>query len=632
MLLPLTDLVRPDWVLDKLLEEITLAVETGDLPIGCALTVGGKLVGSDHNTIHSQKGLRFHAERNLLAQLAETTLPAGRRVLWVTLEPCLRCAQAIKRFGVNEVVYVLDDPFGGGKVLLAEAGITVTRCEEWEQSCLLQVRAFCALYPEFYAFRQFWFPLEEWQRHNLHGRDEQVKAVFLHHLAPYLNRVLATTPEARQNEIRRHYLAHVDALTNLTLRECPGIPSLSFVRNLHRALFPANYRHHVVGNDGVASETASGEWRRHVLLPHYTEFSAPGAIETDLTTLLSGLHSKASLQREGALQFFLEFLAAFPFTDGNGRLAAILADVICLNNGLAPLALDRKNELFYTALMANLSCGVPIMEQLHLVDAWNRGQVGIRPRSIYDDQPSAFQTYTRRSGDKRHVVAQLFAKLADQRLNQPFVVTDIGAGTGVIADGILQGLLRREGMAFEYHYLEPSQTSVDYFREHSRYGDLPQMVFHIMPNEDFLLPPSDLIVVVQSIQLVPNPGETVRDIVAALKPGGLALIACNHPDSDEWRMISRLTQEYATYERLKEFLVHEQICYEEVVVESAIRISPADRDTPEGDELLTFYFNSPVTALPAATKEAFWEGLSDFAKDGAVSKKEAFFWIGAGGG
>ena len=630
MSMHLSDLSLVDRVLNRLLEETQIAIEAGDLPVGSVLTVGDTLLASHRNTIRSENGQRFHAERNLLGLLSETAIPAGRRVFWVTLEPCLRCAQAIQRFGVNEVVYVLDDPFGGGKALLAEAGITLTQRGDWEYATLQRVMESFVRYPEFCAGRLFPFFLDAMQRYNPLGRDEQVKAVFQHHLAPYLPNVSA----ARQEEVRRSFLSHVDYLARLTQGECAGVPSIAFIRNLHRALFPPDYRHRAVGNDGVHIETASGEWRRHVLWPHYTEFSAYSTIEADLSALLNSLSTKASWRREDALQFIFDFWAIHPFTDANGRVASILADMICLNHGLAPLALDRKNELFYTALMENLSCGVPITEQLHLVDAWNRGQVGIRPRSIYDDYPSTFKTYVRRSGDKQYVVEQVLAKLADQRLNQPFVVTDVGAGTGIIADGILHSLLRCESTVFEYHYLEPSQVSVEYFREHSRYASLPQVVFHTMPVEDYLLPPSDLIVVVQTMQCVPNLGETLRDIVSALKPNGLALIVLSHPDSDEWRMVKRLTHGSAGYEHLKGFLDQERMDYEEIVVESLVRISPTDRDTPEGEDLLTFYFKSPASTLLAATKEAFWEGLSDFAMDGAVSKKDAFFWIGCevGGG
>jgi tRNA(Arg) A34 adenosine deaminase TadA len=71
-------------------------------------------------------------------------MPAGRRVLWVTLEPCVRCAQAIQRFGVDEVVYVLDDPFRGGKALLAQAGIKLSKRDDWESATLQRVMDFFA--------------------------------------------------------------------------------------------------------------------------------------------------------------------------------------------------------------------------------------------------------------------------------------------------------------------------------------------------------------------------------------------------------------------------------------------------------------------------------------------------------
>lgn len=621
--MPLPAISLFDRVLDKLLEEIALSIEGGDLPVGCALTVDGTLVASHRNTVRSQQGQRFHAERNLLAQLSATALPAGRRVLWVTLEPCLRCARAIQRFGVDEVMYVLDDPFRGGKGLLAQAGITVTRRGEWERDYLGRVMDFYARYPEFCAVRQFGHALTAWQRHQPLGRDEQVKAVFLHHLAPYLPNV----PEAQQDEVRRSFLAHVDALVRLTLGECHRVPSPAFIGNLHRALFPPDCRHRAVGKDGVASETGSGDWRRHVLARNYTEFSAPEDIEADLSAVLSRLSAKASVQRVDVLRFFLEFLAVFPFTDGNGRLAAILADVICLNHGLAPLAVDIKNPLFKTALWEDVRGGTPVENQLRLVDGWNRGELGIKPRSIYDVMPSAFQTYARRSGDMQHVVEQIMAKLAGRQLGQHFVVTDIGAGTGGIADGILDGLLQYEGMTLEYHYLEPSQTNMDYYRAHSRHATLPQVIFHTLPVEDLLLPPSDLIVVSQSLQYIPNFQETLRDIVSALKPGGMALVVVTHPTGDEFEMVNRLAPINGIQPRVKAALDSQKIDYEEAVVESLVNIRAADQGTSEGDDLLAFYFRQPARALQPALKEAFWNGVEAFSKAGGIRKKEAFFWL-----
>ena len=612
-----------------LLAEADRAVETGDLPVGAALTVGNTLVASHRNTIFSSQGRRFHAERNLLANLENAVIPAGRRVLWVTMEPCMRCAQAIARFGVDEVVYVLDDPFGGGKALLAKAGVAVTRKPEWERATLGMMMAWYTKHPEGCGDRPFQFFWEAWQRYFPASRAEQVRAVLLRHLAPYLPGRKTAEPSAARQEL----LAWVDGLARLALREyTAGAPSLAFVRDLHRALFPPGHRLRAVGNDGVATETGGGEWRRHVLWPHYTGFSAPETIEVDLVALLADLFVKESWRREDALQFFFDFTTIHPFTDGNWRLAAILADLLCLNHGLAPLALDRMNVLFKKAILENLSAGTPINEQLALVDGWNQGRLGIKPRSIYDVYPSVWQTYTKRTGNKQYVVEQILAKLAGRPLASPLVITDLGAGTGIIADGLLHALAQQEGLDFTYHCLEPSQASVDHFRATSRYASLPQVEMHVMPVEEFLLPPSDLIIVVQASQHFANPAEALHDMLSALKPGGLALVVNNHPDSDELRITKAfgLANENP-HARCKAFFEQARCAHEEMVVESSLRITPVDRETPEGDDLLHWYLRQPATSLPPAIKDAFWQAVAGFAKDGLLQKKESFFWIEAGG-
>lgn len=623
-----------DQVLSALLAEVRLALDAGDLPVGAAFTVGETLVASHHNTIFSQGGQHFHAERNLLGSLEGAAIPVGRRILWVTLAPCVRCAKAIVRLGVDEVVYVLDDPFDNGKALLTKAGIAVTRRTEWEEETLrLMMEAFSHL-PELCAWKQFPYFLAQWRRYACLAREEQLGMLFRHHLASYLYQKMPFLTTTEKAEQRRRFLAEVEALVALTLRECATPPSLAFVRDLHRALFPPQHRHHAVGDDGVATETGSGEWRCHVLWPRHVKFSDPEAIEHDLAGLLEQVAAKAVFRREDALQFFFDFTSIHPFTDGNCRLAAILADLLCLNHGLAPVALDHKNLQLKTVLLerAFADNAAPV-ELLALVDGWNQGRLVIKPRSPYDDHPSVWHTYAKRIGNKQYVVERILAKLAGRPLASPMVITDLGAGTGIIADGLLHALAQQEGLDFTYHYLEPSQTSVDHFRATSRYAALPQVVVHAMPVEEFLLPQSDLIIAVQSIQYSANREEALRNMLSALKPGGLALVVNNAPDSEELRMSMALGVANGQLHALfKVFLEQARCYYEEEVVETSVRFSPADRDTPEGDDLLAWYLRQPPASLSPARKDAFWQVVARYSKEGLLQKKESFFWIEAGGG
>ncbi len=535
----------------------------------------------------------------MLAQLAVCEIPAGRRVLYVTLEPCLRCAQAIARFGVDEVVYVLEDPFRGGRAILEQAGIRVTRRPDWEEVCLELALEFFRRYPEFCAIPQYPYAFTAMQRHRPAGRSEWLRTIFLRQLSPYLPEVVP----ARWDEVRRMFHAHVDQLVALTQAECVGQPTAAFIVRLHRSLYPP---------------------------AHYPAISAPERIESELAALLAGLPEGEAFRREDALRFFFNFLAMRPFADGNGRLAAILADVLCLNHGRAPLFIDIKNELFRTALWEDVRAGAPVDHQLFLVDAWNRGQLGIRPRSIYAEQTTAFDTYARRCAGKQHVLAHVIERLAERVLMPDFVVVDVGAGTGTIANGLLTHLSQQNGLPFTYHFVEPHQPMVDLFRAHSPHAALPALCVHVLPLEDFLLPHADLIIASQSLQYVQNLRESLADMVAALKPGGEALIVVSMAEGDEWAMVSDLMPLNSLYPRLKSTLDELGISYQETRVDSPVRIAAIDRDTPAGDDLLTFYLRSPAHAIQPELKEAFWANVSKYAPTGILTKREAFFWLREG--
>lgn len=615
-------------VLTTLLAEAASALETGDLPVSAALTVDNKLVASSRNTVVSSRGRRFHAERNLLASLEGREIPAGRRALWVTLEPCMRCAQAIARFDIDELVYVLDDPFCGGRRVLDKAGITVTRKPEWEQETLRLVMDFYDQHPEGCVDRAYWQFRNRWRRHVATEHKEDVRALFLRHLAPYITgRGVASPAEAHTD-----FFAWVDGLTDLALQGYrAGAPDITFVRSLHRALFPPGHRLHATGNDGVATETGTGEWRRHLLWPRYGSFSDADKVEHDLTRLLSHLSRLCPPTREDALAFILDFWAIHPFTDGNGRLSVLLADLFCLVNGLVPVVVDHKHEQLKAALLeAAFIDRQPASALLALVDGWNQGRVEIRGRSLYDDMPAAFKTYMERSANKQYTVEHILARLAGWPADSPLVITDLGAGTGEIADALLNAL-SGQGRVLTYHYLEPCHASVEHFRATSHHAALPAVQIHAMSFEEFLIPPSDLILAVQCLQYISNPEELLRDLLASLRPGGIALLVNSHPDSEELRMGKVFGRNRANAHRfIINFLACEAVPFKEEVVESVVRISPQDRHTPQGDSLIAWYLWQPANQLTTDQQDAFWQAVAESAPDGLLRKKESFFWIGGG--
>ncbi len=75
MTLPLPDTNLADRVLEKLLEETRLAIEVGDLPVGCALTVGDTLLDSNRNTSVRNRGGVFMRNATCWRSLAILPFP-----------------------------------------------------------------------------------------------------------------------------------------------------------------------------------------------------------------------------------------------------------------------------------------------------------------------------------------------------------------------------------------------------------------------------------------------------------------------------------------------------------------------------------------------------------------------------
>ena len=100
------------------LREAEIALDTQEVPVGCVFvhpTEG--VVGRGHNnTVASCNGTR-HAELEAI----DAMLGDGRSVgqisecsLYVTVEPCIMCASALRQLQVRQVFYgCRNDKFGG---------------------------------------------------------------------------------------------------------------------------------------------------------------------------------------------------------------------------------------------------------------------------------------------------------------------------------------------------------------------------------------------------------------------------------------------------------------------------------------------------------------------------------------
>jgi tRNA(adenine34) deaminase len=98
------------------LQEAKLAIEEDEVPVGAVLVVDGDLVVRSHN-LSVQSGVPHHHAEMLAIEKAVQEYGDIRHVnteLYVTLEPCPMCAQAIAFARINTLYYGAADTKGGG--------------------------------------------------------------------------------------------------------------------------------------------------------------------------------------------------------------------------------------------------------------------------------------------------------------------------------------------------------------------------------------------------------------------------------------------------------------------------------------------------------------------------------------
>ncbi len=100
------------------LQQAEQAAHSGEVPVGAVLVHGltGEVIAAAHNLTKTLPDPTAHAEMLVLREGAQR-LGAARLVdcdLYVTLEPCPMCAQAISFARLRRLVFGAYDPKGGG--------------------------------------------------------------------------------------------------------------------------------------------------------------------------------------------------------------------------------------------------------------------------------------------------------------------------------------------------------------------------------------------------------------------------------------------------------------------------------------------------------------------------------------
>jgi len=106
------------------LAEAALAEAQGEVPVGCVIVHGGKIIARGHNLREATQDPTTHAE--LLAIRDAAKVLGSWRLsgceAYVTLEPCPMCAGALVNARVDRVIFATEDPKAGATVTLYPIG------------------------------------------------------------------------------------------------------------------------------------------------------------------------------------------------------------------------------------------------------------------------------------------------------------------------------------------------------------------------------------------------------------------------------------------------------------------------------------------------------------------------------
>nr|XP_040017068.1 tRNA-specific adenosine deaminase 2 [Gasterosteus aculeatus aculeatus] len=103
------------------------ALQNGEVPVGCLMVYADEVVGKGRNEVNETKNATRHAEMVALDQLLdwcrrgnlEVSGVCQQTALYVTVEPCVMCAAALRLLHIPVVAYgCRNERFGGcGSVL-----------------------------------------------------------------------------------------------------------------------------------------------------------------------------------------------------------------------------------------------------------------------------------------------------------------------------------------------------------------------------------------------------------------------------------------------------------------------------------------------------------------------------------
>ena len=114
------ELFSDTFFMREALREAEKASDKDEVPIGCVIVLNNRVIARGHNLTETLNDVTAHAEMQCITA-AENYLGAkylNECTIYITLEPCLMCAGALRWAQVGRIVYgAQDQKYGFGKYI-----------------------------------------------------------------------------------------------------------------------------------------------------------------------------------------------------------------------------------------------------------------------------------------------------------------------------------------------------------------------------------------------------------------------------------------------------------------------------------------------------------------------------------
>ncbi len=105
------DLYTDAYFMRLAIREAQLAYEEGEVPIGAVIVARNQIIAKGHNQVQMLNDVTAHAEILAITSAAQNygSKYLSDCTMYVTIEPCVMCAGALKWSQMERIVYSADD-------------------------------------------------------------------------------------------------------------------------------------------------------------------------------------------------------------------------------------------------------------------------------------------------------------------------------------------------------------------------------------------------------------------------------------------------------------------------------------------------------------------------------------------